>query len=198
MDPISAAIMAGGSLAGSAMNVGGTLYTNAQNAAAQAYAAGGGYLPQLVKNAGLAGLSPLAVLGYHAPPAGGNVFPDAGSGVAGAAKAIAEIKDPHTVAMEKIAEDQGRSQVLRTQAETSNAKLDAARTRMILDALGQGEQILNRLNRGSEELGNWFSKGTLWNLPGAIHDTVNNLFGSSPQTRITIPRSMSGDIPLPY
>lgn len=139
MDPISALIAGGASLLGGFMNTSSQQAINAQNLQQQMFMATGGYLPGLVQNAAKAGLSPLAVLGQHAP-IGGTATPiGAGEGVAGLGKALSQIKDPHTLEMEKIETEKGKTAVELGRQEVSNRSIEGAVNKYILGQItGQG------------------------------------------------------------
>ena len=136
MDPTSAFIGAGGSVLGSMLTTGGNIASSLMNISNAQSMASGAYLPQLVANAQKAGLSPLAVLGQHAPSAGNMIPGDVGAGVSDAARQLAQIKDPHTRKMENINEQIGQGTNLRIQSEAANYQNDAAVKAILLSRLG--------------------------------------------------------------
>lgn len=142
MDPISALIGAGSSLIGGFLNRSSTQSINAANLQQQMQMAQGAYLPGLVANANAAGLNPLAVLGQHAPAGGSAVPIGGGEGIADAGKFLSQIKDPHTVAMEKEAEQKVKTETELLRAQMSNVSIEAARNLHVLKTLITNPRLL--------------------------------------------------------
>lgn len=142
MDPMSAMIGAGSSLIGGLMNTSSQQAINTANIANAQSMARGDYLPGLVANANAAGLSPLAVLGMHAPSVPAMISGDPGSGLQRAGQVLSQVKDPHTQRMEELQEKLGQANIMRSLIETSNSKLEGDQRALVIERL-KGDKSLD-------------------------------------------------------
>jgi hypothetical protein len=141
LDPLSALIGGGSSIASSIINANEAGDINERNFGQQLFMAGGGYLPGLVSSANNAGLNPLAVLGMHAPTGGTAVPIGAGAGVAGAGKFLSDIKDQHTLTVEDLQEKSLRQDVLIKGQQMTQQEIDNAIRLKTLNDLHAGKTV---------------------------------------------------------
>ena len=134
MDPISALIGGAASLFGSFMNTSSQQAINAQNLAAQQGALQGDYLPGLVANAQRAGLSPLAVLGQHAPNMAVEVGTQPGQGMQDVGRMMAQV-DPSIESMRSLQEERARIDIANARQLGNNAAIEGAKNMTLLEMI---------------------------------------------------------------
>ena len=182
MNPLSALVGGVSSLIGGFMNTSSAQAINSQNLQYAQEAASGQFLPQyyqnLVKGANAAGINPLAALGVSSGGGGGGAImapPDVGSGVARAGEFLSQIKDPHTIAMEKGQERKLEAEIQLTNANSAET-LGRARTNDIVRGqLAGGHLIAPGLTEYSRDAGSLFS------IPGVnrIGESIASLAGNT-------------------
>lgn len=141
MDPLSALIGGGMSLAGGLLSSTNAQAINQQNIANQQAMASGAYLPQLISNANRAGINPLAALGIHTPSAGMAVPTDPGGGLKSAGAAMAQV-NPVQRELEQLAVEKGRSDVRLLESQVNNENIRAATALHALEQLRRDPKLM--------------------------------------------------------